>query len=133
MPVQTRSKTSKISKTLNPNAKVFIPEMDSKTVESIDLNDQFVQIPTPTEYFHQVCQFSYNDYNLCIDWDEASGCAILYGNIKYTWQCPDMPIRNIINWWCECQVDYIFDVGDKSALDMLVSKSPLCSFYIKDA
>lgn len=129
MPVQTRSKTSK---TLNPNAVVFIPEMDSKTIQ-IDLNAQFVQIPTQTKYFHQVCQFSYKDYNLCIDWDEASGCAILYGNIKYTWQCPDMPIRNIIDWWCDCQVDYVFDIGTKEALDMLVSEAPLCSFYVKDA
>jgi len=132
MPVQTRSKTSKTSKTLNPNAVVFIPEMDSNTVQ-IDIDAQFVQIPTQTEYFRQVCQFSYKDYTFCIDWDEENDRAILYGNIKYTWQCPDMPIRNIIDWWCDCQVDYVFDIGTKEAIDMLVSKSPLCSFYVEDA
>ena len=129
--VSTTCTTSKISMTLNPNAVVFVPEMDSKTLQ-IDLNAQFVKIPTPTVYFHQVCQFSYKNYNLCIDWDKKNNRAILYGDIKYTWQCPDMPIRDIVNWWCECHVKYIFDMGDKSALDMLVSKAPMCSFDVED-
>ena len=120
MPVQTRS----MSKTfkLNPNAKEFVP-----------LQDKFMKIRMPDIEFRQVCQFSYKDYTFCIDWDEENNRAILYGNIKYTWQCPDMPICDIIDWWCDCQVDYVFDIGDKSALDMLVSKSPLCSFDVKDA
>jgi len=126
------SKTSTTSTTLNATANVFIPEMESKTPECIDPHSQFVQIPTPTAYFQQVCQFTYKNYNLCIDWDKKNNRAILYGDIKYTWQCPDMPIRNIVDWWCECQVDYVFEIGDKSALDMLVSKAPLCTFDVED-
>ena len=120
---------------MNPFAKEFVPlqaNMNPFAKEFVPLQDQIVQIPTPVEYYRQVCQFSYKDYSLCIDWDKKNKRAILYGNIKYTWQCPDMPIRDIIHWWCECQVDYHFRVGDKSALDMLVSKSTLSSFDIED-
>ena len=121
MPVQTRSMSSKTFK-LNPNAKEFVP-----------LQDQFMKIRMPDSEFRQVCQFSYKDYAFCIDWDEENDRAILYGNIKYTWQCPDMPIRDIIDWWCDCKVDYYVNTGTKSALNMLVSKAPLCSFDVKDA
>ena len=111
-----------VSKTMNPNAKEFVP-MTKK------FQDQIVQIHMPDKDLRQVCQFSYKDYKFCIDWDEESKRAILYGNIKYTWQCPDISIREIIDWWCECPVDY---QGNKSALDMIVSKAPLCSFHVKD-
>jgi len=112
----------KMTSKLNPNAKEFIP-----------LQDQIVQIHKPKKHFRQVCQFAYKDYLFDIEWDEEKKRAILYGNIKYTWQFPDMTIRDIINWWCDCPIEFhVFKVGNKLALDTLVSKATVCCFNVED-
>ena len=144
------------SKTLNPNAKEFTPtivelsniinlltildeihpeiiqDRISCNVERERLHSQFKQIPQTDGNFRQVCQFGYKDYDLAIDWDEENHHAILYGNIYYTWQCPDMSIRDIIDWWCDSQINIHPRPGYDSALDMLVSQAPLCSFDVED-
>ena len=84
------------------------------------------------EYFRKVCQFSYRDYLFNIVWDEEKKGAILYGNTRYNWKCPDMTIRNIIEWWCDCHVDYHVRLGNKLALDMLISTAPFCFIEVED-